>query len=77
MEIDAFSYLSGLGSSSGGSLVKKVERLKDEHPNSEVHVPLAQRQPDFVSRVLSSALVGSLQIISGSPKYTAVSLNGR
>jgi hypothetical protein len=77
MEIDAFSYLGGLGLSSGGSLAKKVEQLKDEHPSSaEVPAPLSQKQPDFVSHVSSSRLVGSYQIISGSLRCTAGSIHG-
>jgi hypothetical protein len=79
MELDAFSFLSGLGPSSHLQLREKVARLQQAHgvPQAEESTPQPQTEADFVSR---SAIVQGLQLMpqaSGSQRCMLAYGDGR
>lgn len=68
LELDALTFTNGVGTSSGNSFRRKVEKLRDDHHNDPNSSNDHQEEPDFV-RVTHLYREVILISYSGSPMY--------
>jgi hypothetical protein len=68
LELDALTFTNGVGTSSGHSFRRKVEKLRDDHHNDPNFSNDPQEEPDFV-RVTRLYLEDVLISCSGSLMY--------